>query len=396
MNALPGVIAITIGSIAFAPPPGATVTKVAFARLDNGVGFSVEDIDSCGFDGKTVSDLVEKSRKSGCAALMLEIESPGGLVHEGEKIVDTIIDAQAAGLTVIAWYGQAFSAASWIPFAAKIAVCKPTGTCGGSVIWAPGPDGKPSPVDAKMASATIGKVKNAARAGSKEPILVDAIFRQEAEVWLAADGSLHTAEPEPGSKCLDDSKTVLNMDARMAQSIGFARGTAMTRDEAVRVAGLASITWVELNDIVTARAKRVKDTEKKWESSSKKWFGLLGELFRKIDKAIDDSRASAQAYAQGAQFANPNAKTLGSRARKELREFRSEKLGPALSPSDFDDALVLSGHGPIRAWVSDLQQRTAEGVRRIIELLETRELDKIDEAESVRDELRSYLESASP
>ena len=150
------------GSAVVAPPAKSSI--VGFAKLEGTVGFSSGFGGQAAFDAKTLRAILNKASAQKCECLILEIESGGGNVGVGEAILDELQSPTAKTMKLIAWYGVAGSAASWIPFACSTAVAKESSSCGGSVIYSVGADGKPEAVAAKMASFTIARVKNAASA----------------------------------------------------------------------------------------------------------------------------------------------------------------------------------------------------------------------------------------
>lgn len=366
--------------------------RIGFGRLEGSVGFSAGHGQDPAFDGRSVELLIAEAKSRKCRVIMLEIESGGGEVGQGAKIVDAIVRAQSDGVTVIAWYGSAMSAASWIPFAARHAVSKSNGRCGGSVIYSPGPDGKLNAVDAKFASAFIANVKNAASLCGKSPILVDAIFTQSAEVWRTDDGTLSALEPSTAARCIDSASTVLNMDVSTARETGFAQGVADDRARAADVAGFPDPIWIDLNPVLRRRVLAVQDAERAWRESATRLPALLPELFRKIDLAITGSRISLEHYAQGQPGKTYHLRNSGRQARQDLRDFVNKKLRKSMAPQDFDpDIWLPSAEAVARKRFVDRQAELLVRVNAIMDLLDGRNTAAIDEAQAKRSDLERIL-----
>jgi hypothetical protein len=396
--ALSALCATFIAPARYAPQPvdqpgSKTTDRIGFATLEGTVGYSAGDTAPKGFDAKAVKDVLERAKSQGCTVVMLEVESPGGIVPEGEKIVEVLLEAQRKGTRVIAWYGQAFSAASWIPFSCKQAVAKPTGTCGGSVIWSTGPDGKPTPVPAKMASATIAKIKNAASFTGRSPVLVDAIFDQSAEVWESTDGKVSASSKSDTDVRIDSGTTVLNMDTKFAKDIGFAVAICDSKDTAAAACGMKSPAWIDLTPIVQGRSSTIARSERLWLDRTNAWVALLPELVRKIGQAIDDSRETARFYESDQVDTTGRYKNLGKRSRDDLRKFVNDTFKKVAIPTEFDEALYLQGSETVRNRVSAAHRMVGDNVDKIIKLLAKRTTKDVSEADAVARQMLADVRS---
>jgi hypothetical protein len=384
----PTLVTVLLAGLAFGEE-SSTKTRVAIARVEGTIGFKGGVGAEPAFDSTTIERIVDQARRQRCKIVLLDLDSPGGYVHEGEKIIDIITQAQSDGITFIAWYGQAFSAASWIPLAAKHAISKPTGTCGGSVVLTTQPDGKRTALDAKYISATIGKVRNAAAAGDKPMALVDPMFLIESELWITKDGTLHASDPGDGSRCVDGATTILNMDAKLACEVKLATGIASSRDAAATCAGIGKVQWIDLSSVVRERVKAIAKSEEQFDTSAKTWLGLMPELIRLIDRAVVDSKTSADYHAAGKPGMRTDLKMMGSRARQRLRDYYNKKLKPAMAPAEYDPGLLVDTKQ--RTAVYDFQRQVMDRVARIMDLLDSRSNVAITEAASQRDDLFAFV-----
>lgn len=384
------------GSAVVAPPAKSSI--VGFAKLEGTVGFSSGFGGQAAFDAKTLRAILNKASAQKCECLILEIESGGGNVGVGEAILDELQSPTAKTMKLIAWYGVAGSAASWIPFACSTAVAKESSSCGGSVIYSVGADGKPEAVAAKMASFTIARVKNAASASKRSPILVDAIFEQPKEVWINDVGTLAGARPVENAsawRCIDTAGSVLNMDTQTAIKVGFACGTATDRAGVARLAGVNPGKWIELTSIATDRAKALDATDKRCAKAIQTWFTHVDEMAALIQEAIAATFETASHY-EAEQVPSGDVKVLGKRARDKLNA-HMKKLRDNAARIDFDPdiqpahLLMLrfqSGHGAIQDKIND---RVKEIKDRLAEHSTKKALVAERESKRIFAELKEFL-----
>lgn len=381
------------GGKAAPPPTRARSSVVGFARLEGTVGFTIGHVDKDrGFDGTTLEEILAKANKRSCGVIMLEVESGGGIVTEGVRIAELLAKVQHEGIKVIAWYGEAFSAASWIPIAAKTAVAKPSGTCGGSVVYSVGPDGKPTAIDAKLASHPIGKIKNVASQSGRPHAFVDAIFVQDAELWIGEDGSLRALKERERDRCLDNEKTVLNLVATDAQACKFAVGIASTREEAAKIAGIKDFTWIELGDVARARSNKIANQEARWKVEHQDWIERIPHLFETIDKAVEIGRDIAKRDEAGDRLEKSDTQPVDESLR-QLREigrnyFSKNKKSP---PPEFDPSFYLGPDTTALLKMSAAKSRVKKDVSDICDLLAEKKVSSIDEAEQIAERLRDFL-----
>lgn len=364
---------------------------VGFARLEGTVGFTIGHVDKDrGFDGTTLEAILAEAKKKRCQMIMLEVESGGGIVTEGVRIAELLAKAQHEGVRVIAWYGEAFSAASWIPIAARTAVAKPSGTCGGSVVYSVGPDGKPTAIDAKMASHPIGKVKNVASQSGRPHAFVDAIFVQDAELWIGEDGSLRASKERERDRCLDSEKTVLNLVATDAQACRFAVGIAATREEAAKIAGLKDIKWIELGEVARARSRTIAIQEAQWRIEHQDWLERIPHLFEAIDKAIEIGRDVAKRDEAGDRLEKSDTQSVDE-SLKLLRRIGREYFYKNGRPPEFDRSFYLGPDTTARSKLMAAMSRVKKDVNDICDLLAKKKVSYINEAEQLAERMRDFL-----
>lgn len=384
---------------AFAACAPAAAQEVAHAKLAGRVGFRSGQFTQPAFDAASVKEVLDKALAQKCAAVVLEVESGGGAVLVGLEVAKLLRERQAGGARIVAWYGEAGSAASWIPFACADSVTKPGGLCGGSVMYSIDASGKHNPVEAKFASFSIAEVKNAARAAGRPELLVDAIFEQPREVWLTSKGTLVDRKPagDESAKCIDSAAGVLNMDAATAIELGFAKGPAADRDAAAKAVGLAPTRWVDLSGVVTGRNSRLAAKDESTRKAVHAWFTAVDEMMAKVEDAIEATHDTAATY-ESEQVPDGDTKVAGSRARKALGEHMGKvrsaaaaiKFDGAIAPEGELEAKFRSGHGAMQQAILD---RVSEIRDRLAERSTKKALEAAREAKRLFAELQEFTKT---
>ena len=80
------------------PPARKTTDRIGFAKLEGPIGFSAGTTSPKGFDARAVTEVLESAKSQRCTVVMLEVESPGGIVPEGEKVVEALLGIGADAL----------------------------------------------------------------------------------------------------------------------------------------------------------------------------------------------------------------------------------------------------------------------------------------------------------
>ncbi len=370
------------------PDEGAPL--IGYAKLSGAIGFRVDTLKhGTGFDATTVDEVLREAAKRRCAALMLELESDGGVVDHGVRIAEAIANAQREGLRVIAWYGNAFSAASWIPIAASDSISKPSGICGGAVMWSAGPDGKPTALEAKAVSHTIGKIRNVAHGAGKSDDLLHAMFLQDSELWVGRDGMIRGTKLRDDDRCLDSSKTVLNLAATDAVEIRLAKGIADDREEALGILGFKSVRWLDLDPVVAKRTKKLLSQERNWRGCVENWRRLLPHLQTVLNEAIMLSAKVAALDEAGAHIDKPTSQPA-MMARQRLQDFKLRIEDCDLD--DLDPELIIADR-PAREILEEAIRIMREDCARVLKLLRKQRLSAAKEAEEVADALLRRLQA---
>lgn len=157
-------------------------------------------------------------------AIVLEVNSPGGLVDSAFRIRDALFSAQEP---VDAYVGQrAYSAAALITLSAGRIIMGPGSSIGAA---------EPIPATVKMISALRAEFESTAERNHRDPKIAAAMVDKTVDL------------PQYKS-----AGSILTLDTADAVRAGIANGTAPTLDAALRMLGLASapritqsFTWAE-------------------------------------------------------------------------------------------------------------------------------------------------------
>ncbi|MHC5005205.1 MAG: Clp protease/crotonase-like domain-containing protein, partial [Planctomycetota bacterium] len=242
------------------PEPGRPT--VALVPLRGQVGGLVDGAVVGTFDAEMLEHVLDRAQEAGAAAVVLEISSPGGYLQEMEAICRLIIDRNAEQ-RIVAFAGDALSAAAIIALTCRELVVRPDARIGAAVMVREGGDGL-SAVDAKLASPHHARQRELMEAAGRPYGLLAAMTIQERELWwsptagLIDDGA--AAALAGDARQVDGATTVLTMLGADAVRWGVAVGTAATAAEIPSLLGLdGSIAVVDYQDVVddfTGRADR--------------------------------------------------------------------------------------------------------------------------------------------
>ena len=186
----------------------------------------------------------ERAIQSGAELVVYDLESPGGYLHVLWDIRQTL-DAFEDEIQ-IAFYanGDCFSAAAMLCMSSQHFYVGPDAAFGAAVIWQTGEDGQPTAVDAKFAAAEASKWRREAEKRGRPGVVMDALIRQEAEVWADQSTTPWTLFPgrrEGGDAELtevDSGRSVLSMTGSEGISLGAADGMADRAEEIAERVGV--------------------------------------------------------------------------------------------------------------------------------------------------------------
>ena len=175
--------------------------------------------------------------------IVLLVDSPGGLVREGDEIHETLVDIQSRH-TLVAWIRKAISAGAYTSFHCPQIVFMSSGAMGSITMFS-----GDKAIEGERLAAWVKEVGDAAAGADHSRELAEAmVTNPEMCSYDPADGDkgpviYGTLE---GEIVLSTDEENLTINASDAKACGFSIGTADTVEELAQILGLPR--WYETTD----------------------------------------------------------------------------------------------------------------------------------------------------
>ena len=226
-----------------------------------------------------IKAIIEEADKYGPGQIIvLQINSPGGLVLEGDKIHETLKDVKQRH-RVIAWVKEAISAAAFTSLHCDEIYFMQVGAMGSAVMYA----GQTAISGAEL-DAWLEKFSEVAEIGGRDPIIARCMVTRTAMASYDKDpetGKVTIYPDMRGEYDISDDQNVLTLNVDNAIDCGYADGIANTTDELAALLDLPE--WHEVND----SGRRIHE---RWQRSVKQCREriprLQAELQRNPERAI--------------------------------------------------------------------------------------------------------------
>lgn len=214
---------------------------------------------------------VAKSRNP--KAIVLSIDSPGGLVSTCDSIIDSLIETQTSphNERVVAWVELGGSAAALTALACKEIVMRPNGRMGSATTVFSNGDAVPEPK-----TAMEQKIKAMENARSRQiseltgrPVEIQLAMQEpEHEFWYHKTNGFSLERPveRVRSEWMSfdtDTKQPLALSTNELAELGISKGTTGSRDELLRILGLDQGTEIVDIDLSNQRLQRLLDPARK-------------------------------------------------------------------------------------------------------------------------------------
>jgi hypothetical protein len=226
-----------------------------------------------------IKAIIEEADKYGPGQIIvLQINSPGGLVIEGDKIHETLKDVKQRH-RVVAWIKEAISAAAFTSLHCDEIYFMKVGAMGSAVMYA-----GQTAISGGELDAWLQKFSEVADIGGRDPIIARCMVTRTAMASYDKDEDTDKVTIYPdmqGEFKLSDDKNVLTLNAMNAMDCGYADGIADTTDELAVLLDLPE--WHEVND----SGRKIHE---RWQRNVKQCRAriprLQAELQRNPEKAI--------------------------------------------------------------------------------------------------------------
>jgi ClpP class serine protease len=207
--------------------------------------------------GKTIlADALEEALADAAmrkpTVVVLDIDSPGGLVEESKKILK-VLHKYNKTLRIVALTDQDLSAAAVFTLSVRHIYVKNSSILGaatsfvgnGMIEFAP-------KVEEKMQSAWRAVARSSAEEGDHEPLLADAMIDNDMELHVETVEGKKAVKSGPGEKMLTSKGHVLTFTSREAIACGLADGEADDVEALGEALGMKN--WVECKGVGTMLA----------------------------------------------------------------------------------------------------------------------------------------------
>ncbi|HVX84776.1 MAG TPA: hypothetical protein VH253_08170 [Phycisphaerae bacterium] len=163
--------------------------------------------------------------------VVLDIDSPGGLVGEAEQIIK-VIHAYNAKLRIVALTDQDLSAAAILSLSVKEIYVKPTSTIGAATAFQMSNANLPADIQEKMQSAWRAVARNSAEEGGHNPLLADAMIDSSLELHVETGAAGAPVIKEgPGDRTLVHQGKILTLTSHEAVDCGLAVAIVENMDD---------------------------------------------------------------------------------------------------------------------------------------------------------------------
>lgn len=194
------------------------------------------------------ADLLRKSLKEAArfkpTVVILEVDSPGGLVSETEKIVDVL--GSVKGLRVVAYVKRAISAAAIISLGCKEIYMDKKAIMGAATAYTQLPWELPEVIEEKMQSIIRASCRKAAELGGHQAIIAEAMMDMGIVLHIEEKEGKKIVVEGDGPNILSRKDRLLTLTAQEALDCGLALGIV---EDAHSMAGKMGIAgWVKVSE----------------------------------------------------------------------------------------------------------------------------------------------------
>ncbi|XKH51029.1 nodulation protein NfeD [Chryseomicrobium palamuruense] len=178
---------------------------------------------------------IEEAEEANAEAIIIEMNTPGGLVDEAENIAKLMADTEDIPIYLFI-NNRALSAGAFLALYAKEIYMSPNATMGAAAVI----DQTGNAADEKARSAWAASMRNAAEYSGRNPVYALAMVDESLEI------------PELGV----DAGELLTLSASEALEVGYAEGIVNSLDEVLDAVGLADAEVVSVEESFLVKLAR--------------------------------------------------------------------------------------------------------------------------------------------
>lgn len=278
------------------PPLAAEPNEVVLLKLRG--PFLPADVRTIGevISTSDISAMLAAAQKRSPKAIVLYIDSPGGLVSEMDQIVELVLDAQSTD-RVVAWVEQGASAAALTALACKEIIAMPNARMGAATAVV-GNEAAPAPktaMDQKVEALRDARRRQVADLTNRSPLIQLAMEKPEMRLWYHPEEgfSKNTQFGEGWEQVDESSERPLALAARELVRYGIARGIAGSREELLQTLDLpidCGVVEIDLlGSAIQAKLRKAKDIAFAGDAA---FSQAKAEYNKKLTKVFDNILAA--------------------------------------------------------------------------------------------------------
>lgn len=176
------------------------------------------------FTAAQMQACIDEAQSVRPAVVIVEVDTPGGLVSEAEQIVDMLI--RNRNLRFVALVHKAMSAGAPIALACPEIYVTETATIGAAASFVPGPDGMPvdlpPEIAEKMRSAWLAVCRKAAQSASHPSVVSEAMADRDFALTMRKEHDHLIFEKDGEGEVVKPKGRILTLTAREAMALGIA------------------------------------------------------------------------------------------------------------------------------------------------------------------------------
>ena len=185
---------------------------------------------------------IEDALKRKPTVIVLEIESPGGLLAEVDKIIK-VIRKHNEDVRIVSFIKRGLSAAAISAMSTKEIYMQPEALIGAATSYFVGGVKPPKEVVSKVKSVWEATARSCAETGGHSPLLAVAMIDPNLEIHLAVENGKKVVKEGKGPKSISKRGKLLTLTGMEAVNVGLAAATTKDYEQLGKRLGLGG--WVE-------------------------------------------------------------------------------------------------------------------------------------------------------
>ena len=230
---------------------------------------------------KSLADAVKRKP----SVVVLDINSPGGLVAEAEQMMK-VLHRYNKQLRIVALMDQDLSAAAIFSLSVKEIYVKSSSTIGAATAFVPGRPDVSAKVEEKMQSAWRAVARNSAEEGGHDRLLAEAMIDNDRELHLESVDGKKVVKEGPGENTLCRKGKILTLTSHEAVECGLAVGIADDLNELGQALHLQG--WTECPGLGRPLAEYLPQRAAAFKAESVK---LASEFAQNLHRAVESDPA---------------------------------------------------------------------------------------------------------